>query len=128
METVGFTAMEALSCGTPVIAACAQGFALHLTHSKNARLFTPHDDASFDHELATMLLTKREGNWSRESLRESMSRASVDVCTDVALEVYSITASKVTNKRLLRLWCFLLMRMVNWFLAFTLTYATTCQI
>merc|ERR1712050_647552 len=51
METIGFTALEALSCGTPFLAANAQGFAEHLSHGVNARLWTPYDAESFDREL-----------------------------------------------------------------------------
>merc|ERR1712192_18586 len=117
METVGFTAMESLSCGTPMIAANAQGFALHLRHGVNARLYTPHDEASFDRELDAMLATKREANWSPEALRESMAYASVDVCTDVALDVYSIAAARVPSRRLLRLLASFWTLFVNWLLA-----------
>jgi len=88
METVGFTAMEALSCGTPCLMVRAQGFAMHLTHGVNARLWTPLDSASFDAELKTLMETKRENQWSRESLRASMESASVSACTDRAVEVY----------------------------------------
>merc|ERR1712186_277512 len=52
METVGFNALETLSCGTPFLAARAQGFALHPQHGVNARLWTPYDAESFDRELA----------------------------------------------------------------------------
>merc|ERR1711920_88288 len=55
METIGFTAMEAISCGTPMLAANAQGFAEHLSHGVNARLFTPNDEESFDRELDTLM-------------------------------------------------------------------------
>merc|ERR1719203_122352 len=59
METIGFTAMEAISCGTPMLAANAQGFAEHLSHGVNARLFTPNDEESFDRELDTLMATGR---------------------------------------------------------------------
>merc|ERR1712048_1006864 len=88
METIGFTAMEALSCGTPMLAVKAQGFALHLTHDMNSRLWTPLDPASFDKELSIMMATKAEGKWSRDQLRLSMAHASVEVCTDRCVEVY----------------------------------------
>jgi len=88
METVGFTAMEALSSGTPFLAANAQGFAEHLKHGSNARLWTPHDKASFDRELSAMMATSRTGNWSPEALRASMSTASVEACTDRAVGAY----------------------------------------
>lgn len=101
METVGFTALEALSCGTPFLAARAQGFALHLQHGVNARLWTPYDAESFDRELATLMSTKREGCWSPEALRATMETASVEVCTDRALNCY-LAAGKV-DMRLLRL-------------------------
>lgn len=88
METVGFTAMEALSCGTPMLAANAQGFALHLSHGVNARLWTPHDAGSFDRELAALMATKPEGEWSREALRASTASASLEACTNRALRTY----------------------------------------
>merc|ERR1712203_862464 len=112
METVGFTAMEALSCGTPMIAANAQGFAEHLTHGENARLYTPHDEASFDRELAFMLENKPEGAWSRESLRASMELASVEKCTAVALSVYE--AAGKMNRRYLRLIAAFFFLCLNW--------------
>merc|ERR1719401_1617185 len=62
METVGFTAMEALSCGTPMLAANAQGFAEHLSHGVNARLWTPQDQGSFDDELKKLMASGRDGN------------------------------------------------------------------
>ncbi|CAK9073662.1 unnamed protein product [Durusdinium trenchii] len=82
METVGFTAMEAISCGTPMLAANAQGYAMYLTHGVNARLFVPGNAESFDLELAEIMKIKREGNWSRESVRSTMEMASIDACTD----------------------------------------------
>ncbi|CAE8609155.1 unnamed protein product [Polarella glacialis] len=88
METVGFTAMEALSCGTPMLAANAQGFALHLSHGVNARLFAPADEKSFDEELATLMKTKHEGAWSKVALRQSMEHAALPECTDRALCAY----------------------------------------
>lgn len=88
METVGFTAMESISCGTPMLAANAQGFAMYLTHGVNARLFTPGSVESFDSELAELMNTKREGSWSRESLRGTMEMASIDACTDRAFQAY----------------------------------------
>mmetsp|Transcript_32706 Transcript_32706/g.60065 ORF Transcript_32706/g.60065 Transcript_32706/m.60065 type:complete len:447 (+) Transcript_32706:103-1443(+) len=90
METVGFTAMEALSCGTPMLAANAQGFALHLSHGVNARLWTPLDTGSFDAELATLMSTKREGNWSKEALRASIQPWSLEACTNRALRTYQL--------------------------------------
>eukprot|EP00429_Kryptoperidinium_foliaceum_P073636 CAMPEP_0176211288 /NCGR_PEP_ID=MMETSP0121_2-20121125/14576_1 /TAXON_ID=160619 /ORGANISM="Kryptoperidinium foliaceum, Strain CCMP 1326" /LENGTH=435 /DNA_ID=CAMNT_0017550335 /DNA_START=87 /DNA_END=1394 /DNA_ORIENTATION=+ len=101
METVGFTAMESLSCGTPMLAANAQGFAEHLSHGVNARLWTPHDEASFDKELAILMETPRTGNWSPEALRASMSGASVDICTDRALAAYADSGR--SDKRIFRL-------------------------
>jgi len=88
METIGFTAMEAISCGTPMLAANAQGFAQHLSHGVNARLFTPNDDESFDCELETLMTTSRTGCWSREQLRESMATASVEACTVRVMRAY----------------------------------------
>jgi len=81
METIGFLAMEAISCGTPMLAANAQGFAEHLSHGVNSRLFTPKDEESFDRELETLMTTSRTGCWTREHLRESMATASLEACT-----------------------------------------------
>jgi len=87
METVGFTAMESISCGTPMLAANAQGFALYLSHGVNSRLFTPGDKDSFDAELAVMMSTK----WDRKVLRDSMESASIEACTDRAFNAYLYT-------------------------------------
>merc|ERR1712190_679056 len=65
METVGFTAMEALSCGTPCLMANAQGFKEHLSHGVNAHLWTPNDAPAFDRELAALMKVGHKGNWSR---------------------------------------------------------------
>lgn len=100
METVGFTAMEALSCGTPMLAANAQGFAEHLDHGRNARLWTPGDEASFDKELAAMMATKREGDWAPEALRASMESASLTECTDRAIRAYHFGSRKIPFRRL----------------------------
>merc|ERR1712039_683859 len=100
--------MEALSCGTPMLAANAQGFALHLSHEKNARLFTPNDEESFDKELAIAVSTKLEGKWSREVLRESMACASVEKCTDVAIECYKHSSGEA-NYYIVRLFLSLFM-------------------
>mmetsp|Transcript_36447 Transcript_36447/g.100382 ORF Transcript_36447/g.100382 Transcript_36447/m.100382 type:complete len:446 (-) Transcript_36447:64-1401(-) len=116
METVGFTAMEAISCGTPMLAADAQGFALHLSHNVNARLWKPLDSASFDKELATLMATDRTGSWSREALRASMEMASVDLCTDRALRVYKRTGH--ANLRLVRILLSLFNFILNWLVAF----------
>jgi glycosyltransferase involved in cell wall biosynthesis len=97
METVGFIAMEALSCGIPCLMARAQGFAEHLSHDVNARLWTPLDEASFDQELETLMATKREGKWSPEGLRESMESASVPYCTDRALRAYIYAGAGADN-------------------------------
>jgi len=112
METVGFTAMEALSCGTPCLMANAQGFALHLTHGVNARLFTPHSEESFDGELRALIAQPREGSWSPEALRESMADASVDHCTNRALKVYEAVGA--TSGRLWRVPFALVMLWINW--------------
>lgn len=101
METVGFTAMEALSCGTPMLAANAQGFADHLNHGVNARLFTPNDPQSFDDELAVVMATRRTGDWSPESLRMSMEHASLSTCTDRSLQAYAF-ASRRPRRNLFR--------------------------
>merc|ERR1719382_1941857 len=97
METVGFTAMEALSCGTPCLMANAQGFAEHLSHGTNARLWTPHDAASFDRELAAMMQAGHKDNWAPQALRESMAWASLDTCTDRALNAYA-HANRANNR------------------------------
>eukprot|EP00928_Gymnodinium_smaydae_P070203 TRINITY_DN540_c0_g2_i1.p1 TRINITY_DN540_c0_g2~~TRINITY_DN540_c0_g2_i1.p1 ORF type:complete len:448 (+),score=99.14 TRINITY_DN540_c0_g2_i1:123-1466(+) len=101
METVGFTAMEALSCGTPMLAANAQGFAEHLSHGVNARLWTPNDEASFDKELATLMATPRKDTWAPEALRASMASADIGACTDRALRAYE--SSSTASQRMLRL-------------------------
>merc|ERR1719188_2611994 len=88
METVGFTAMESLSCGTPFLAARAQGFAEFLSHGVNARLWTPLDETSFDDELRALMATPRRGQWSPEALRDSVATASVEACTERALRAY----------------------------------------
>jgi glycosyltransferase involved in cell wall biosynthesis len=116
METVGFTAMESISCGTPMLAANAQGFALYLSHGVNARLFTPGDTESFDRELATIMSLPREGNWSREALRETMGMASIEACTDRAFDAYS--ACHPANVRQLRKGVAMLFMFLNWLFAF----------
>jgi len=116
METVGFTAMEALSCGTPMLAANAQGFAEHLSHDTNARLWTPHDADSFDRELAQLMKTSRKGNWAPEALRASMDFADLDACTDRALRAYAC-APRRADKLVLRLAATLGYMMLNWFFA-----------
>ena len=50
-----------------------QGFAEHLSHDVNARLWTPLDEASFDQELETLMATKREGKWSPEAERRPLA-------------------------------------------------------
>ena len=90
METIGLTAMESLHTGTPCLFANAGGFAEHLTHDVNSRLFTPGDPASFDRELEALMTVRREGCWAPEALRDSMAEASLTSCTDRVLEhVYS---------------------------------------
>jgi len=117
METIGFTAMEALSCGTPMLAANAQGFAEHLTHGVNARLFEPSDPVSFDRELATMMSTeRREGCWAPEALRASMEEASVDACTERCLRAYQFAGH--ADRRILRLVLSVLMFLLQWAFAF----------
>jgi glycosyltransferase involved in cell wall biosynthesis len=115
METIGFTAMESLSCGTPMLAARAQGFALHLTHAKNARLWTPGDAASFDHEFMELMNTKREGDWSKEALRASMAHSSVDLCTDRCLSVYGLL--RPVDYRRSRFFTSLVWFIANWVVA-----------
>lgn len=116
METIGFTAMEALSCGTPFLAANAQGFADHLSHGVNARLWTPQDTESFDRELKELMATKREGSWTKEALRESMASASVEACTGRVLAAY--TYAEHANKRALRLFLSLFLLFLNWCFTF----------
>ncbi|CAJ1389997.1 unnamed protein product [Effrenium voratum] len=113
METVGFTAMESISCGTPMLAANAQGFAMYLTHGVNARLFTPGSTESYDRELAEMMATKLEGKWSRESLRSTMEMASIDACTDRAFQAYLTSPAK--DWRYIRLVVSLFYFVLNWF-------------
>merc|ERR1719419_1071010 len=119
METIGFTAMEALSCGTPMLAARAQGFAEHLDHEVNARLFKPGDQACFDRELAAMMATPRTGPWTREALRASMKTASVDACTDRCQQAYTIAGT--ANKRSLRITLSIIMLALNWFFSWFIT-------
>merc|ERR1739845_171423 len=99
-----------------MIAANAQGFAMHLRHCKNARLYTPMDEDSFDRELEAMMATKREGAWSPEKLRESMAYASVDACTERVLKVYGLAAGMMYKRWYMRagtyFWVYL-----NWFFA-----------
>eukprot|EP00927_Polykrikos_kofoidii_P084909 TRINITY_DN9094_c0_g1_i1.p1 TRINITY_DN9094_c0_g1~~TRINITY_DN9094_c0_g1_i1.p1 ORF type:complete len:438 (-),score=55.64 TRINITY_DN9094_c0_g1_i1:48-1361(-) len=116
METIGFTAMESLSCGTPFLAANAQGFAEHLSHDVNARLWTPYDPASFDRELAAMMATKLDGAWSRESLRGTMEMASSEHCTDRALRAYQ--EALPPRWRSIRVTFSVLLLWLNWSLAF----------
>mmetsp|Transcript_88723 Transcript_88723/g.185523 ORF Transcript_88723/g.185523 Transcript_88723/m.185523 type:complete len:458 (+) Transcript_88723:199-1572(+) len=101
METIGLTAMEALSCGTPFLAANAQGFAEHLEHGKNARLWEPHSNESFDRELKAMMECAGKPGWTREELRATMEWASLNDCTERALEAYAF--AKKANLRPLRL-------------------------
>lgn len=118
METIGLTAMEALSCGTPMLAANAQGFAEHLQHGVNARHFVPHDEASFDKELVEMMATERKGNWSPEALRASMEIASVDACTDRCLQAYGRVHKM--NHRLIRTCLAVFVLYLNWIFNFFL--------
>jgi glycosyltransferase involved in cell wall biosynthesis len=118
METTGFTAMESLSCGTPMLAARAQGFAEHLSHGTNARLWTPYDTSSFDQELKAMMATDREGSWTAEALRASMEHASIEYCTDRALDAYKNTGH--ANLRLFRLALTLYVFVLNWLLSFVI--------
>lgn len=117
METIGFSAMEALSCGTPMLAANAQGFKEHLDHGVNARLWTPYDAASFDRELAALMATERKGAWAREALRASMEDASVDACTDRCLAAYQ--SVRRANKRPFRVALTVSMLALNWLVAAT---------
>lgn len=121
METIGFSAMEALSCGTPMLAANAQGFKEHLTHGVNARLWTPYDAASFDRELAAMMATESKGTWTREALRGSMETASVDECTDRCLAAYQ-SAGHANNNRALRLALSVFMLFLQWSLSFSIIH------
>lgn len=118
METVGFNALEAMSCGTPFLAARAQGFALHLDHGVNARLWTPHDPASFDEELAALMATKKEGCWSREAIRATMEKASVARCTDRALGAYRHAIARPANFRPIRIGLSFAFLSINWALSF----------
>ena len=115
METIGFTAMEALSCGTPCLMVNAQGFKEHLTHGTNARLWTPQDAAAFDRELAASMQEGRTGKWAPEALRESVAWASLDTCTDRALQAYSF--ANHANTRALRLVATLSYFALNWTLS-----------
>eukprot|EP00932_Pfiesteria_piscicida_P016479 SRR837773.3397.p3 GENE.SRR837773.3397~~SRR837773.3397.p3 ORF type:complete len:230 (-),score=98.33 SRR837773.3397:17-706(-) len=112
METIGLTAMEALSCGTPFLAANAQGFKEHLEHGQNARLFEPHSAASFDAELLEMMKTAGKGNWTREALRASIAWASLQTCTDNALQAYAF--AKKANYRALRMTATMGYFALNW--------------
>jgi len=115
METIGFTAMEAISCGTPMLAANAQGFAEHLSHGVNARLFTPKDEESFDRELGTLMTSSRTGCWSRDQLRESIATASVEACTLRVMRAYK---SACCGRYLpLRYFLTMIMFALNWCLA-----------
>jgi len=116
METIGFTAMEAISCGTPMLAANAQGFAEHLSHGVNSRLFTPNDDASFDRELETLMTQSRTGGWSREQLRESMATASVEACTVRVMRAYK--SAWLGHYLPLRYFLTMLMFALNWVFSF----------
>eukprot|EP00440_Ansanella_granifera_P056884 gb/GFBE01061660.1/.p1 GENE.gb/GFBE01061660.1/~~gb/GFBE01061660.1/.p1 ORF type:complete len:448 (+),score=58.64 gb/GFBE01061660.1/:1-1344(+) len=116
METVGFTAMEAISCGTPMLAANAQGFAIYLSHGINARLFTPGDKDSFDRELATLMSTKPEGAWSRDAVRATMEMASIEACTNRAFDAYLHCGQ--ANRRWLRIPVSTFLLALNWAVAF----------
>jgi len=111
METIGFVALESISCGTPFLAANAQGFALHLEHGVNARLWTPDDPESFDKELATLMATKPEGSWSREAVRATMEKASMERCTDRALRAYQF--AKAPSFQLIRAGVLIILVLVN---------------
>jgi len=117
METIGLTAMESVSCGTPFLAANAQGFAEHMEHGKNARLWEPHSEESFDKELAELMKCGDKDNWGREALRASMAWASLDDCTDRALQGYLLTkrADKYSLRLLVTMFFFALNWCISWF-------------
>lgn len=59
-ETFGFTALEAMACGTPVLVPRAQGFRDVVTHNKGGYLFDAKDLSSASHYLELLLSQKAE--------------------------------------------------------------------
>jgi len=118
METIGFTAMESLSCGTPMLAAKAQGFAEHLSHGVNSFLWEPNNSESFDKELAAVMAIKRDGGWSQEGLRATMEIASIDACTNRALRAYQI--AQHADSRLRRLLLTFSLLVLQWLIGFVI--------
>jgi len=54
-ETFGFTALEAMACGTPFLGPRAQGFRDVVSHGKGGYLFDAHDQTSAAHYLELMV-------------------------------------------------------------------------
>lgn len=89
-ETFGYTALEAMACGTPVLVPRAQGFRDVVSHNHGGYLFDAKDQASASHYLELMLNEKTElfpPDAVVASTREFTARA----CRDRTVSAYHKT-------------------------------------
>lgn len=61
-------AMESISCGTPMLAANAQGFAMYLTHGVNAIQLQSRQQAAFQISIQVQVKSIGLVSWIPETL------------------------------------------------------------
>jgi D-inositol-3-phosphate glycosyltransferase len=96
LESFGLVALEALACGTPVIAATTGGMAEYIAPGRNGFLFEPGDRDGLRECLRHFV----PGSFHPQALRESVSTWTWGSAADRLLTEYTIAEATYRNQQL----------------------------
>lgn len=97
-ETFGFTALEAMQCGTPFLGPRAQGFRDVVAHNQGGYLFDARDLTSAFHYLE-LLLHEKDELFPREGVLAATSKFTARNCLKRTLQAYDIVCQRRASSR-----------------------------
>ena len=92
-ETFGFTALEAMQCGTPFLGPRAQGFRDVVAHNQGGYLFDARDLTSASHYLE-LLLHEKDELFPREGVLAATANFTARHCLKRTLQAYDIVRDR----------------------------------
>jgi len=92
-ETFGYTALEAMACGTPFLGPRAQGFRDVVSHGKGGYLFDAKDQKSASHYLELLVHEKAE-LFPPERVLAATADFTAKNCLHRTLQAYQLTKAK----------------------------------
>ena len=92
-EPFGFTALEAMQCGTPFLGPRAQGFRDVVAHGKGGYLFDARDLTSASHYLE-LLLHEKDELFPREGVLAATANFTARHCLKRTLQAYDIVRDR----------------------------------